>query len=193
MLVNPAPLGMSIIRNGFTFDPIIPPPGNGVVLPPEDRDFILDLVSKGARSCPPGTSCQGLSVDVPFVGSMCLGLCKPIGGVDSLAECPPGMNQIIGPTGETRCVAPDVAIPQQQNGKPCPTCCKGFHLNKSGYFTKAGFVPPESKCVRNRRKNFANGPAAKRATRRLSGTLNLLHGVEKELRRISPCVSRRRK
>lgn len=45
-------------------------------------------------------------------------------------------------------------------------CPKGFHLNRTGYYTRAGFVPPRSKCVRNRSMNPANGRALRRALRR---------------------------
>lgn len=45
-------------------------------------------------------------------------------------------------------------------------CPKGFHLNKSGYMTRAGYVPPRAKCVRNRSMNPANSRALRRALRR---------------------------
>lgn len=44
----------------------------------------------------------------------------------------------------------------------------GFHLNKSGYWTAQGYVPPRSKWVRNRRRNLSNGRANTRALRRLA-------------------------
>lgn len=45
-------------------------------------------------------------------------------------------------------------------------CPKGYHLNKSGYYTRGGFVAPRSKCVRNRTTNPANARALRRALRR---------------------------
>lgn len=44
----------------------------------------------------------------------------------------------------------------------------GYHLNKSGYYTQAGYVPPRSKYVRNRSRNLSNGKANTRALRRLA-------------------------
>jgi len=48
-------------------------------------------------------------------------------------------------------------------------CPKGFHANRSSYFTKAeGFVEEGTKCVRNRRRNLSNGRANTRALRRMT-------------------------
>lgn len=44
---------------------------------------------------------------------------------------------------------------------------QGYHLNKTGYWTSAGYVPPKSKWVRNRSRNVSNGRANMRALRRL--------------------------
>lgn len=44
---------------------------------------------------------------------------------------------------------------------------QGYHLNKSGYWTAQGYVPPRSKWVRNRSRNVSNGRANQRALRRL--------------------------
>ena len=66
----------------------------------------------------------------------------------------------------------EVAIPA--NGGRCPS---GFHLNKTGYFVASSpgnpsaggsWVPPESVCVRNRRRNPLNPRAADRAIGRLT-------------------------
>lgn len=50
-------------------------------------------------------------------------------------------------------------------GQGCP---KGYHLNKSGYMTRAGFVQAGTKCVRNRRRNLSNGRANSRALSRMA-------------------------
>lgn len=44
----------------------------------------------------------------------------------------------------------------------------GYHLNKSGYWTAAGYVPKGTKYVRNRTRNLSNGRANTRALRRLA-------------------------
>jgi hypothetical protein len=54
---------------------------------------------------------------------------------------------------------------------PNGECPKGYHLNKSGTADGAG---PRTFCTRNRRTNFANGRAARRAGRRLKGTVRVL-------------------
>jgi len=56
----------------------------------------------------------------------------------------------------------EVTLPQGGGGAP-----QGFHLNRTGYYTSAGYVPAGSKWVRNRRRNISNGPANQRALRRL--------------------------
>jgi hypothetical protein len=54
---------------------------------------------------------------------------------------------------------------------PKGECPKGYHLNKTA--TSDG-QPARSFCVRNRHVNFANGRAARRAGRRLKGTVRQL-------------------
>lgn len=55
-------------------------------------------------------------------------------------------------------------------------CPPGWHLDKA----------TRSRCVRNRRMNFANGRAAKRSLRRIRGTMKLLKGIEKEIGKAAP-------
>lgn len=50
-------------------------------------------------------------------------------------------------------------------------CPKGFHLNKHKL---SDGTEPYSVCVRNRHVNYANGKAARRAGRRLRGTVKML-------------------
>lgn len=65
------------------------------------------------------------------------------------------------------------------NGQLCQI--KGYHLNKAGYHTKAGYVAPGTMCVKNRRMNPLNPRAASRAMRRLDGFSRAARCVEKQL------------
>jgi len=51
-----------------------------------------------------------------------------------------------------------------RGGNPC---LSGFHLNKTSYMTRGGFVEAFTKCVRNRRRNLSNGRANSRAMSRM--------------------------
>jgi hypothetical protein len=53
-------------------------------------------------------------------------------------------------------------------------CPKGYHLNKSSYFTREGFVAAGTKCVKNRRMNVVNPKALRRGIRRAKGAVKLL-------------------
>ncbi len=64
-------------------------------------------------------------------------------------------------------------------------CPKGFHLNKSSYFTKAGFVAEGTRCVRNRSRNFTNQRALRRATSRVTGFARQVKRSRKALRSLS--------
>jgi hypothetical protein len=60
---------------------------------------------------------------------------------------------------------------QSQGGgaaRPGAPCGSGYHTNKTGYYTRQGYVAPGSKCVRNRKRNPLNPRAASRAMSRLS-------------------------
>jgi len=59
-------------------------------------------------------------------------------------------------------------VPGGETGLQAAGCPKGFHLNKAGYHTKAGFVAKMSRCVRNRRRNLSNGRANTRSLRRMA-------------------------
>jgi len=59
-------------------------------------------------------------------------------------------------------------LPGGATGTAAPGCPKGFHPNRSDYYTAAGFVARESKCVRNRRRNLSNGRANTRSLRRMA-------------------------
>ena len=57
------------------------------------------------------------------------------------------------------------AITGGQAGIGCPT---GYHVNKTGYFTKSeGWIEPYSRCVRNRRRNPGNMKALSRSLGRI--------------------------
>lgn len=62
---------------------------------------------------------------------------------------------------------------------------RGYHLNKSGYYTKSGYVAPRSRYVRNRSRNFANGRALRRAIGRVKGFERLVKGSRKSLRTLA--------
>lgn len=69
------------------------------------------------------------------------------------------------------------------SGEACP---KGFHLNKSGYYTaREGYIPPRSKCVRNRARNNANGRALRRAVGRVQGFNRLVKSSRKSLKALA--------
>lgn len=68
-----------------------------------------------------------------------------------------------------------------QPGAAGPTVCgsngkmQRTHLNRSGYFTKAGYVAPGTKCVANRRRNPLN-------PRALSRAMSRVHGAQKAIK-----------
>lgn len=49
---------------------------------------------------------------------------------------------------------------------------KGYHLNKTGYYTKGGYVAAGSRWVRNRRRNPLNPRALSRSISRISSAKN---------------------
>lgn len=66
-----------------------------------------------------------------------------------------------------------VALPAAGAGGGCEN---GYHLNRSGYYTHSeGWIPPRSKCVKNRRRNPANPRALDRAIGRLDSAKRLQH------------------
>ncbi len=59
-------------------------------------------------------------------------------------------------------------LPADLAGRPAIGCPSGFHPNKTGYFLRSGtFVAPESRCVRNRKRNPMNPRALSRAIARV--------------------------
>lgn len=57
--------------------------------------------------------------------------------------------------------------------KPPQGGARGYHLNKSGYYTKGGnYVAPQSRWVKNRRRNPLNPRALSRSISRISSAKN---------------------
>ena len=116
----------------------------------------MAMMPMGQR-CPPGTSCRGASA-----GGICIGNCAPL-------------------------VQGNLMVGDGRGGMCAP---RGFHFNKSRYAVcgPMGMAPAciekNTKLVRNRHLNPANGRAAKRAVRRISATHRLLKRIEKSIRRI---------
>jgi len=93
-----------------------------------------------------------------------------VGGPAGFQEFPAG--QTTGHTHATKGGTALVTTPH--NG--CPTggeCPRGMHLNKSGYWTKDGFIAPRTKCVTNRTMNVGNARALRRSIRREQGFVKL--------------------
>jgi hypothetical protein len=62
---------------------------------------------------------------------------------------------------------------------------KGYHLNRSSYYTSSGFVPKGTKLVRNRTRNFGNGRALNRAVGRVSGFERMVKRSRKSLKKLA--------
>lgn len=78
------------------------------------------------------------------------------------------ITRVPGVTGILQRAAPFGATGYQvELGGPGMGAPSGYHLNKTGYWTSQGYVPPKSKYVRNRSRNVSNGRANMRALRRL--------------------------
>jgi len=73
----------------------------------------------------------------------------------------------------------------------------GYHTNKTGYWTKGGYVPPGSKLVKNRRMNPGNARALRRSIRREKAFVGLakrvLRGTGLTVKRTAGIASRRRR
>jgi len=65
-------------------------------------------------------------------------------------------------------------------------CPKGYKLNKTGYHLRDGtFVAPQSRCVRIRTRNMANGKALTRAISRAGGFERMVKRNRKNLRKLA--------
>lgn len=118
---------------------------------------------------------------------------SPVGAVIETVMGPPAMpmpglpdpSGIGGPAGFQEAIpkpgvrgAVERALPYGESGYVCPTngangAPRGKHLNKSGYWTKDGFVAPGTKWVTNRTMNVGNARALRRSIRREQGFVKL--------------------
>ena len=62
-------------------------------------------------------------------------------------------------------------------------CPPGFHPNKSNYYTRSGFVPKGSKCVKNRKRNPLNHRALTKATSRIAAYARTQSRAEKAIKK----------
>lgn len=74
---------------------------------------------------------------------------------------------------------------------PDGACPRGFHLNKSQYFSKAvnSLIQPRTLCVRNRRRNPDNGTANMRAARRLVSKIKHDSKINETLKELAKSVT----
>jgi hypothetical protein len=56
-------------------------------------------------------------------------------------------------------------------------CAQGHHPNRSGYFTRDGYVAKGTRCVRNRKRNPLNPRALDRSMSRLASAGKALKGL----------------
>jgi hypothetical protein len=63
-------------------------------------------------------------------------------------------------------------------------CPAGYHPNKTGYYTKQGYVAAGTQCVRNRKRNPLNPRAASRALSRLTGTKKAMKSIDRMMNKI---------
>ena len=151
--------------------------------------FLKDLIRKGARAV--GTVAKTVGKFVPGPGGAVL---RGAGGVlapsrpsplqgTSLAPYPPDfqlpVEKVPGVRGAVQRILPggatgyEVDVSQLAAGMS-DGCPKGYHRNKSDYYTQQGFHPAGSKCVKNRRMNVVNPRALRRGIRRAKGAVKLL-------------------
>ncbi len=90
----------------------------------------------------------------------------------ALPALPPGPGTMItGPKGQAVGISPLGTLGVS------PAARGVGHLNKHGYYTKAGYVAPYSKVVPSRHMNVGNARALKRALRRAHGFARLARHV----------------
>lgn len=82
-------------------------------------------------------------------------------------------------------------VPTQNGGMQCVQA-KGTHLNRNGYYTRAGYVAPGTRCVKNRRMNPLNPRAVSRAMRRLGSFSRAARCIERDLAKLGRTASRGR-
>lgn len=75
-----------------------------------------------------------------------------------------------------------------------PGRARGTHLNRSGYYTRQGYVAPGTREVPNRSMNAGNARAARKAIARIKSARRLLQSIERQLphRTVRSCKHRGR-
>lgn len=105
-----------------------------------------------------------------------------------------------GGSGQAVMTVPSCPMPTRNGGyQIMPSPCSGYHWNRGRYYvfgdcragTSPGVVEVGTRLVRNRRINPANAQAARRAARRLNGTLTLLRAIERTTSKIVGRTARR--
>lgn len=112
------------------------------------------------------------------IGSICAG-----GSLGAGQFQGPGNGQLPVMTGVTG-GSSSVAVPG--------ACMRGYHLNKTGYWTSQGYVAPGTKLVRNRRRNPLNPRALSRSLSRITGFDRAVRGTEKRLAKVARRAAPRR-
>lgn len=113
---------------------------------------------------------------------------RPGGSVKSSMQVPPmpggSLPTIVPKPGAIAAV--QRLVPGGKTGLMVGQRPAGFHPNKSSYFLKSGeFVPEGTRYVKNRRRNFANGRALRKAVTRVQGFERLVKRNRKALRALS--------
>lgn len=75
---------------------------------------------------------------------------------------------------------------------PAGVSPRGYHPNKTGYWTSQGYVPKGTKMVRNRRRNPLNPRALSRSLSRITGFDRATRSVEKRLAKVARHAAPRR-
>jgi len=133
-------------------------------------DAVASGFKQGGRAAP-----MSSRTDLVFKGTH-PGAGVPMPNLPNLIDAVTGsIRTISGYTGPSRGGGPFSGVQGGSSSTAPPARPSGFHLNKTGYFLKSGqYVAPRSRWVRNRTVNYANGRAARKAGRRLKGTVKLL-------------------
>lgn len=128
----------------------------------------------GGLFSPSGTTAvQAVSRGSQLYSGQLVNSFAPTGGMGTTSLPPVGTFPRPG-GGTTPILSHPVAGPALRGASPLPAptgatgAPQGYHLNKTGYWTRSGYVAPRSKWVRNRTRNVSNGKANMRALRRLT-------------------------
>ncbi len=196
----------------FGFDTRFLPPGFTPINP-----FAPPTAEPGLGVCPPGTACNFLGVDL-FGFEVCLGSCEPINGtarpsqppIPSPSACPPGTIPVPDGVGGVTCQQSDLGQafnprqPRQDPRSGCPT--KGQRVLKCNECIlpgsvsacrpngRVGRIDQSGCCVpKARRTDFGNIKAAKRAGKRISGSIGALESLKAVVAGVIPPKRKRAK